>query len=682
MTITTEAALVYRDREDGARWNPKKDEIRALFASVDLASRFALDYDDASVQTVAERFKDMPVSISNFAHLVVDDDWTIASNTAALTFKNLYYPKRDGGYKITDTVNFQDCYVFGDGPVDSYFRMADDFNLSAERVIYFPSTATETQSGMGEMGLYFEQPVTAVRSELIQYPWAIDGRNTPRLKFSNIRISLCWDGFNLQGNTGGFTGQGLLEIGCFNRGMVVGNVEGATGDGVLDFFHIDALHFAPFNGANSLLSGGLLDIYSDGENQAWVSGRMDGLSIKVLDSFRGRVTFASGDGASPFGGSDGVLGSIGALQLDGSYARLVKGNGRLNIGTMYSTSSADDDFAIQHDSAGGHLQIGAAWLAGFPTATQDLVQAKGGSYIGFGPLVILNPPTGSAVLCATGLGSEISAPSMNVLAGSNAARTRAFAVAESNGILTIPDAVFPRIGTGSGNAVTLAENLAHNISGVRRNGWGLTYPTTSGATRQGVYGPQAGSATATVTPTGAPAYSITIQPGIDAYIVTGGGQISNILQGYEGQKITLITAATTTFVDGASLYLRNGINYVAAADESLTFVCRTGYWIQDDGRTALIPTDYYRDVTAADPLPVTQPDSTLFVAGNTNFGTISATYKGHVIRLVFSGTPTVINGTNIRLNGAVNFVASANDVLTLVCNGTEWLQAAPASVNT
>jgi len=35
MTITTEAALVYRDKQDGVRWNPKKSEIRDLFGMVD-----------------------------------------------------------------------------------------------------------------------------------------------------------------------------------------------------------------------------------------------------------------------------------------------------------------------------------------------------------------------------------------------------------------------------------------------------------------------------------------------------------------------------------------------------------------------------------------------------------------------------------------------------------------------
>jgi phosphoribosylformimino-5-aminoimidazole carboxamide ribotide isomerase len=46
--------------------------------------------------------------------------------------------------------------------------------------------------------------------------------------------------------------------------------------------------------------------------------------------------------------------------------------------------------------------------------------------------------------------------------------------------------------------------------------------------------------------------------------------------------------------------------------------------------------------------------------------------SGAVVMLVFSGTPTVTDGSNLKLNG--NFTASADDTLTLGCAGANWYE--------
>lgn len=62
------------------------------------------------------------------------------------------------------------------------------------------------------------------------------------------------------------------------------------------------------------------------------------------------------------------------------------------------------------------------------------------------------------------------------------------------------------------------------------------------------------------------------------------------------------------------------------------------------------------------------------VTGNTGVNSVTATArdKGRIIILNFSGTPTIADGSNLKLAG--NLVATADDTLTLVCDGTNWIE--------
>ena len=68
------------------------------------------------------------------------------------------------------------------------------------------------------------------------------------------------------------------------------------------------------------------------------------------------------------------------------------------------------------------------------------------------------------------------------------------------------------------------------------------------------------------------------------------------------------------------------------------------------------------------------------VTGNTGITSITATArdKGRIIILNFSGTPTITDGSNLKMAG--NLVATADDTLTMVCDGTNWIEIA-RSVN-
>jgi hypothetical protein len=67
------------------------------------------------------------------------------------------------------------------------------------------------------------------------------------------------------------------------------------------------------------------------------------------------------------------------------------------------------------------------------------------------------------------------------------------------------------------------------------------------------------------------------------------------------------------------------------------------------------------------------------VTGNTNITSITATNQfNRRVTLIFTGTPTVTDGSNLKLAG--NLVAAADTTITLVCNGTNWYETS-RSVN-
>lgn len=67
------------------------------------------------------------------------------------------------------------------------------------------------------------------------------------------------------------------------------------------------------------------------------------------------------------------------------------------------------------------------------------------------------------------------------------------------------------------------------------------------------------------------------------------------------------------------------------------------------------------------------------VTGTATVTTIATTEPGHVITLVFASTATLTDGGNIKLAGAAaNFTATADDAITLVCDGTSWIETGRA----
>lgn len=83
-------------------------------------------------------------------------------------------------------------------------------------------------------------------------------------------------------------------------------------------------------------------------------------------------------------------------------------------------------------------------------------------------------------------------------------------------------------------------------------------------------------------------------------------------------------------------------------------------------------------IASADPLPLPPYGDTFIVTGSTGFGNLAGGWAGRKITLIFSGALTVFSsvGTtnSMFLKGSQNFVTGPNSTLTLVHNGSQWVE--------
>lgn len=81
------------------------------------------------------------------------------------------------------------------------------------------------------------------------------------------------------------------------------------------------------------------------------------------------------------------------------------------------------------------------------------------------------------------------------------------------------------------------------------------------------------------------------------------------------------------------------------------------------------------DVTAAATITLSTALNVFRINGATGITSINtAGHSGHQVTLIFTSTPTVTDGSNLKLAG--NFVATADDTLTLACDGSNWYEVA------
>ncbi len=148
------------------------------------------------------------------------------------------------------------------------------------------------------------------------------------------------------------------------------------------------------------------------------------------------------------------------------------------------------------------------------------------------------------------------------------------------------------------------------------------------------------------------------EAGTAAYIHLEGNVFKGGLRGLNlvaGSTTTLLTLQSNHFFEQSS----------AAVAKSGTVTAETS--LANVG---------YTDVTAgsvASASALTLPPGRLVsITGTTTIKSIAATSKGDERTLLFSGALTVTDESNLKL--ASNFVTTADDTLTLICDGTNWFE--------
>jgi hypothetical protein len=140
-----------------------------------------------------------------------------------------------------------------------------------------------------------------------------------------------------------------------------------------------------------------------------------------------------------------------------------------------------------------------------------------------------------------------------------------------------------------------------------------------------------------------------------------------------GQKALRFDAAPAV-VDGVRAFSA-GTTYDASNTISLTGGV-TGSFIANCHPPALVQT-----VASAATVTLPRVGTTFLISGTTNITSIVASnWDGQEVTLVFQGALTFTDGSNLKLAGNANFVTTADDTITLVCDGTNWYEVA-RSVN-
>lgn len=83
-------------------------------------------------------------------------------------------------------------------------------------------------------------------------------------------------------------------------------------------------------------------------------------------------------------------------------------------------------------------------------------------------------------------------------------------------------------------------------------------------------------------------------------------------------------------------------------------------------------------VASATTIALAETASVFQITGTTNITSVTASWAGRRVTLVFVGILTFTDGSNLKLAG--NLVTTGDDTITLVCDGTNWLECS-RSVN-
>lgn len=392
----------------------------------------------------------------------VTDD-TAAFENALATLKPVYIPAGTFLVKRRLVVN-PGQILFGAGRKVSTIYADASFDMGANGIIRL-AVPGEAVTAIRDFGILCYQPSTATtRGQLISYPPAVYADSCSRFEMDKIRIAGAIDGVVATGNCGGaFIGR--LEIGCFGTGLKF--------DGALDFVRIESYHFWPF----TYSSGNLVTIFEDGTTVAAEFGRVDGLNIGSLATYKGRVKFTSSM-VTPLGAA--LPACIANLQLDGEGAiyEHTGGNG-VQVACCYSTKDSSPSATLVVTN--GRAEFGFFDLNAANTVTPILVNG-GQLYINGGKL---------RNQLVSGKLAEVTSGTLSIRNAwfdvPNNTRTVAYVEQSGTGILNVMDCTTTRYAGISGPIVKIGADLTeHAITGNHFLGFSLDLPANASL---GMYGP-------------------------------------------------------------------------------------------------------------------------------------------------------------------------------------------------
>ena len=385
-------------------------------------------------------------------------DDTAAIQAALNASNTVYLPA--GSYKVTDKLTLpNNALMFGDDRHNSRLVVESDFNLSADGVLSL-GAVSEPGPNLHDFGIYMYQDGTeTVRSNLIQYPPAIDlaTNRSPRAMINRMHIQGAKVGIDASGNNGGMHINDL-ELMAYDTGILF--------NGALDFCYLDGVEMWPFGYSGTAL---YTNIWADGNTKFLDATNVDGLTCNNLTTFQAKIVI------------DSSFGTIGQISLDGKKANVEFSNGsKFSIGSFYSSTDATDDFAINVTGTETKVNIGSAWIensANMPSATNGLIRIDSATAeLVIGELHVKT--SGANTRCIYMTNGSLLVDNGYFEPPQNTSLTASWIYA-SGGILTLSNIRVRDKGTGTGNIIEITSDGRHTLDGVIAPAWTVSVPSNS-----------------------------------------------------------------------------------------------------------------------------------------------------------------------------------------------------------
>ena len=385
-------------------------------------------------------------------------DDTAAIQAALNASNTVYLPA--GSYKVTDKLTLpNNALMFGDDRHNSRLVVESDFNLSADGVLSL-GAVSEPGPNLHDFGIYMYQDGTeTVRSNLIQYPPAIDlaTNRSPRAMINRMHIQGAKVGIDASGNNGGMHINDL-ELMAYDTGILF--------NGALDFCYLDGVEMWPFGYSGTAL---YTNIWADGNTKFLDATNVDGLTCNNLTTFQAKIVI------------DNSFGTIGQISLDGKKANVTfSGGSKFSIGSFYSSTDATDDFAINVTGTETKVNIGSAWIensANMPSATNGLIRIDSATAeLVIGELHVKT--SGANTRCIYMTNGSLLVDNGYFEPPQNTSLTASWIYA-SGGILTLSNIRVRDKGTGTGNIIEITSDGRHTLDGVIAPAWTVSVPSNS-----------------------------------------------------------------------------------------------------------------------------------------------------------------------------------------------------------